>query len=184
MIDAPLRPGWLKRQLDHVTKDIATWPAWMRRESGLEDMSDEKKLKQPVRPGLSELAPMIAELAEEILRCTETRKAVIGVLQGHVEPPTLILSYPSEPGAQPETFEFKMGDMPTELVETILQCVVAHVEAATLELWPRVYDLAANAVANVKKIKQEAAEREKRDGDEGTPIIKFPDSDKGEHVEP
>ena len=25
-----LKPGWLKRQLDNVEKDIATWPEWMK----------------------------------------------------------------------------------------------------------------------------------------------------------
>lgn len=29
-----LKPGWLQRQFDEVSRDIATWPEWMRREAG------------------------------------------------------------------------------------------------------------------------------------------------------
>jgi hypothetical protein len=26
-----LKPGWLKRQVNNAKKDVARWPAWMRR---------------------------------------------------------------------------------------------------------------------------------------------------------
>ena len=29
-----LKPGWLNRQFDQVTKDVETWPEWMKRAAG------------------------------------------------------------------------------------------------------------------------------------------------------
>lgn len=37
-----LRPGWLERQIKDTNDDIATWPAWMRREAGF---MTEKKVR-------------------------------------------------------------------------------------------------------------------------------------------
>ncbi len=32
-----LKPGWFERQCEQVRRDVAEWPAWMRREAGLEE---------------------------------------------------------------------------------------------------------------------------------------------------
>jgi hypothetical protein len=32
-----LKPGWLSRQFDQVTKDVETWPEWMKRAAGFAD---------------------------------------------------------------------------------------------------------------------------------------------------
>ena len=34
---AMLTPGWLKRQIDKATKDIKTWPKWMREATKLDE---------------------------------------------------------------------------------------------------------------------------------------------------
>src|SRR5690348_5824802 len=30
-----LEPNWLARELDHVRREIAAWPAWLRKEAGM-----------------------------------------------------------------------------------------------------------------------------------------------------
>lgn len=30
-----IEPGWLERQLKSVEDEVASWPAWMRREAGI-----------------------------------------------------------------------------------------------------------------------------------------------------
>ncbi len=29
-----LKPGWLNRQFDQVSRDVEAWPAWMKRAAG------------------------------------------------------------------------------------------------------------------------------------------------------
>lgn len=48
-----LKPGWLQRQFDNVNKDIAMWPAWMRREAGFE-VPDYPPIPPPHDPGRKE----------------------------------------------------------------------------------------------------------------------------------
>jgi len=31
-----LKPGWLEEQFEKVEKEVKSWPAWMRKEAGLE----------------------------------------------------------------------------------------------------------------------------------------------------
>lgn len=32
-----LKPGWLNRQFDQVSKNVDSWPDWMKRAAGFED---------------------------------------------------------------------------------------------------------------------------------------------------
>jgi hypothetical protein len=34
-----LKPGWLNRQFDQVSKNVDSWPDWMKRAAGFEDES-------------------------------------------------------------------------------------------------------------------------------------------------
>ena len=32
-----LKPGWLNRQFDQVSKNVDSWPAWMKRAAGFDN---------------------------------------------------------------------------------------------------------------------------------------------------
>jgi hypothetical protein len=32
-----LKPGWLKERFEEVEREVKNWPAWMRKEAGLEE---------------------------------------------------------------------------------------------------------------------------------------------------
>jgi hypothetical protein len=36
-----LGPDWLNRQYEKATRDVASWPDWMRREAGVDSLPDE-----------------------------------------------------------------------------------------------------------------------------------------------
>lgn len=40
------RKGWLQRQSEKTTKDINTWPSWMRRAAGVEKQVEEGEQKR------------------------------------------------------------------------------------------------------------------------------------------
>lgn len=42
-----LKPGWLNRQFDEVTKTVDTWPEWMRRAAGVSEQTQEPQPEQP-----------------------------------------------------------------------------------------------------------------------------------------
>jgi hypothetical protein len=42
-----LKPGWLNRQFDEVTKTVDTWPEWMRRAAGVSEHTQESQSEQP-----------------------------------------------------------------------------------------------------------------------------------------
>ena len=44
-----LKPGWLDRQFDRALEDIKSWPEWMRREAGLEDLAETEKRDTPAK---------------------------------------------------------------------------------------------------------------------------------------
>ncbi len=44
-----LKPGWLNRQFDQVSKNVDSWPEWMKRAAGVEEScpSPKKKKDEP-----------------------------------------------------------------------------------------------------------------------------------------
>lgn len=57
-----LKPGWLKRQGDAAAKDIKSWPAWMRREAGLESpLTKAEALIERQRKTIAKLRKQIKE---------------------------------------------------------------------------------------------------------------------------
>jgi len=48
-----VKAGWLKRQVEKVQEDVKKWPAWMRREAGLEPTRETmaKDAPSPQRQG-------------------------------------------------------------------------------------------------------------------------------------
>lgn len=41
-----LRPGWLNRQLDQVSKNVDEWPDWMKRAARVGESLQEKRTEQ------------------------------------------------------------------------------------------------------------------------------------------
>ena len=44
-----LKPGWLNRQFDEVSKTVAAWPDWMKRAAGVGESDDSRSEKPLVR---------------------------------------------------------------------------------------------------------------------------------------
>ena len=43
------RQGWAKRQIENTTKNISQWPAWMRREAGIEKSKEDTRRGEKVQ---------------------------------------------------------------------------------------------------------------------------------------
>jgi len=44
-----LKPGWLNRQFDEVSKTVEAWPDWMKRAAGVGESDDSRSEKPLVR---------------------------------------------------------------------------------------------------------------------------------------
>lgn len=42
-----LKPGWLNRQFDQVSKNVEQWPEWMKRAAGVTEGSGDCRPEQP-----------------------------------------------------------------------------------------------------------------------------------------
>lgn len=42
-----LKEGWLNRQFDQVSKNVGTWPDWMKRAAGFESEGERTGPEQP-----------------------------------------------------------------------------------------------------------------------------------------
>jgi hypothetical protein len=42
-----LKPGWLNRQFDQVSKNVEQWPEWMKRAAGVTEYSGDSRPEQP-----------------------------------------------------------------------------------------------------------------------------------------
>jgi hypothetical protein len=38
-----LKPGWLNRQFDQVSKNVGEWPDWMKRAAGVQEQSGDSR---------------------------------------------------------------------------------------------------------------------------------------------
>ncbi len=45
-----LRDGWLNRQVDQVSKNVDSWPAWMKRAAGFEESAVDAKDTSKAQP--------------------------------------------------------------------------------------------------------------------------------------
>lgn len=42
-----LKPGWLNRQFDQVSKNVDEWPEWMKRAAGVPEQTGDSRLDKP-----------------------------------------------------------------------------------------------------------------------------------------
>jgi hypothetical protein len=42
-----LKPGWLNRQFDQVSKNVEAWPEWMKRAAGVQEEGGDSHLDKP-----------------------------------------------------------------------------------------------------------------------------------------
>lgn len=42
-----LKPGWLNRQFDQVSKNVDGWPEWMKRAAGVPEQEGDSRLDKP-----------------------------------------------------------------------------------------------------------------------------------------